>query len=428
MFMVSFLGAQCSLFGGGANNTKEPPITLTYWRPFQEKATFDPIIAAYKKVKPNVTINYRRLSPDEYQSELVNAFSLDRGPDIYAVHNDWLPTHIERLVPMPATTMSATEYASTFAQVATDDFVYGGRPYAIPLSIDTLALYYNKDHFNQANIPSPPKTWKEFSDDLKLLTKTDEHDNIVRAGATIGTARNINRSMDILSLMMLQYGTTMTNKEHTRAIFDQAAGTDTNNQANFPGINALTFYTGFASPRNADIYTWNPKLDYSLDAFAEGNASMTFNYSFNAATIKAKVPDLNFGIAPMPQLQDPSSGLAEKTNLANYWGEAVSAKSAHQQAAWDFLKFASSRAVLAEYLKTTGAPSSRRDMVNDQLQDPIVGPFASQILTAKSWYKPDATAVDNIFVQMIDSVNLGTATVEEAIKAAAQQVNLLFKQ
>lgn len=422
LFSLSFLGASC--FGPKA--PLEAPITLTYWRPFEEKSTFDPIIAAYKAIKPNVTIEYKKLKPSEYEDELINAFSLDRGPDIFAIHDYWLPKYQERLAPVPAEIMTAKQFETDFAEVATVDFVSGGQPYAMPLSIDTLALYYNKDHFNQANIPSPPKTWKEFSDDLKLLTKTDDLDNIVRAGAAIGTAKNVNRSMDILSLLMLQNGTEMTDAAHTEATFDQTAQS-TNNQAVNPGQNALEFYTNFASPRKADIYTWNPKLDYSIDAFAEGNASMMFNYSFNIKTIKAKVPDLNFGVAPMPQLSDSSTEIGAKVNLGNYWGEAVSAKSAHQKESWEFIKFLSSKEILTQYLNTTGGPTSRRDMVNEQLEDSTIGAFASQVLTAKSWYKPDATAVDNIFVQMIDSVNLGSATIQEAIKTAAQQTNQLFE-
>jgi len=48
-----------------------------------------------------------------------------------------------------------------------DDFLYQGQPYASPLSINTLALFYNRDLLNEAGIVLPPVTWEEFVNDSK---------------------------------------------------------------------------------------------------------------------------------------------------------------------------------------------------------------------------------------------------------------------
>jgi multiple sugar transport system substrate-binding protein len=427
MLSIVLVGLLFILTAQGCGNRGKPPepdpINLTYWSVFREKSDIEALITQYKALKPHVTITYRNLRFTEYESELVNGFSLDRGPDIFSIHNDWLPKYRQRLAPIPQDMMTLREYQSSFAEVATDDFVQEGQIWAVPLSIDTLALYYNKDHFNQANLPSPPENWKEFRDHVKLLTKTGSLGNFTQHGAAMGTATNINRSVDILYVLMLQNQTPMTNTERTRATFDQSIRTPAG-ETFVPGREALQFYTDFSSP-SKDVYTYNPRSDFSIDAFAQGRASMMMNYSFQAKAIRALSPDLNFDIATMPQIEG-ANNRGEKVNFANYFGEVVSNKSINQREAWEFLTWITQKQQLATFLETSNLPTSRRDMVNDQISDPDLGVFAEQILTAKSVYKPEANTVDNIFAEMISSVNLGSATVEEAVTTGARRVDALF--
>ncbi|PIP29532.1 ABC transporter substrate-binding protein, partial [Candidatus Kuenenbacteria bacterium CG23_combo_of_CG06-09_8_20_14_all_36_9] len=34
----------------------------------------------------------------------------------------------------------------------------------LPLSLDTLTLFYNRDHFNAAGLIQAPSTWQEFNE------------------------------------------------------------------------------------------------------------------------------------------------------------------------------------------------------------------------------------------------------------------------
>ena len=79
------------------------PITLNYWRVFDNQDAFQEIIANYQKIHPNVKINYRKLRYDEYEQELLEAFATDRGPDIFSIHNTWMKKYQAKnfLKPMP---------------------------------------------------------------------------------------------------------------------------------------------------------------------------------------------------------------------------------------------------------------------------------------------------------------------------------------
>jgi ABC-type glycerol-3-phosphate transport system substrate-binding protein len=67
--------------------------------------------------------------------------------------------------------------------VANDVILDDGKIYGLPLSIDTLVLFYNKDLFNNAGISQAPKYWNaEFFQDVKKLTKQDAKKGIIQIG------------------------------------------------------------------------------------------------------------------------------------------------------------------------------------------------------------------------------------------------------
>ncbi len=79
--------------------------------------------------------------------------------------------------------------------------------------------------------------------------------------------------------------------------------------------------------------------------------------------------------------------------------------------------------------RAQGVPPARRDSLGDFAADPILGVFADQVLTAKSWPRADIVATDAIFNTMIDSIVKGEATsYDEALRRAEDQLNLLLKK
>jgi len=419
------LGAGLSLLGVGCGGTKTAGpgdvINLVYWKPYTTSDQMKPLIDAFEKSHKNIKITYRTKPFDTYEQELVDSLAAGTGPDIFSIHNDWLPKHFDKIAPFPSDTYGLRDYQNDFVDVAAQDFVLDGKVYAVPLSVDTLALYYNKDILFSAGIAQPPATWQDVIADTKIITKQDTSGNITTSAISLGTSSNINRSVDILQLLMLQNGTQMTDDKHLRATFDQSVQV-ANNQSAQPGVTALTYYTDFAQP-SKEVYTWNNKQSYNIDNFIEGKTAMVLSYQYQNDVIKGRQPNLNYGIAPVPQVDANN-----KVNYANYWGEAVSANSAHQDAAFEFLKYISSKDVLTQYYAKNAVPSSRKDLVNTQLADPVLGVFATQALTAKSWYKTNSSAIEAVLADMIDDVILRAAAPANAIRDAAQQVTQLMKQ
>lgn len=416
---VMLTAQSCSLFGGGGPSGE--PVKLTWWKVFDEGSQVQPLIAEFQSAFPNVAITYVEKDIETYEDELVDALASGQGPDILTIHNDWLPKHREKLVPAPAKLLSLREFRDSFVSVAADDLIVEDRIYAVPLAMDVLALYYNKDILASAGIARPPATWQDAVNITPKITSQDSLGNFERQAIALGAADNVNRAADILGLVMLQNGSKLYSDDHQQAIFDQTIR-DSQSQNYNPGARALEFYTQFANPAKP-VYTWNNRSNNSIEAFSAGKVAMILSYAYLRDTLIEKAPFLNYGIAPVPQIQTGSA----KVNFANYWAEAVSKQSQHQDVAWQFLKFISSSDVLPKYYESRVQPSSRLEILEQQIADSEIGVFAESALSAKSFYKPDAEAVDKILVQMINDVVLRNVKPEEAVRSATQKVNLLLR-
>jgi multiple sugar transport system substrate-binding protein len=397
------------------------PAALEIWGVYDDPATFSELIKTYEKQNKCASIKYVKKDFNTYGTDLVNAFASDKAPDIFMIHNTWLPIHKDKIKELPETLMTFQNFQDTFVEVAEKDLTEDNKIYGLPLYVDTLALYYNKDYFNTAGISFPPKTWSQLIDDLEKLIKRNQSGAIDRAGISLGTSENINRSTDILALLMLQNKTKMVSDDKKFANFNKVILLEQGTY--YPGQDALRFYTDFSNPSKR-TYTWNRQMSYSIDAFVEGKTAMMINYSHHIATIKAKTPYLNFAISTMPQLDQRDYDI----NYANYWAITVSKKTKSPDEAWKFLIYLTNKENSQKYLEKTKKPVARRDLVDWQEKDLQLGVFAKQSLTARSWYQVDSGKIETIFSQAIDSVVLGTSSVGAAIDTANAQVNLLMKK
>jgi multiple sugar transport system substrate-binding protein len=286
--------------------------------------------------------------------------------------------------------------------------------YALPLSIDTLALVYNKDLFNSANIAYPPKTWDDFQTDILKLRTLDAQGNLTRAGAAIGgSAATVSNAADILSLLMLQNGTEMVTSDRSSAAFASAPGG--------AGPAAFDYYLQFANA-SSPYYTWNESMGNAVDAFAAGKTAMMFAYQADLAAIKAKAPFLNIGVAQVPQ----ATGATVAVNYPKYSGFAAT-KIGQVSAAWYFILYmATTDAVEQAYVNATGKPPALRQEVAANLNNssnPDLAVFASQTLTAKSWYEANDEKVDAIFNTAIANVLGGQANSTLALNQAQAAVS-----
>lgn len=438
--ITSGFGCQINLF----KPVKFELITLNWWGVWETNDDVGELINDFKTRHPNLTINYRKFRYEEYEAELIDALAEDRGPDLFSLPTNWLYKYQNKILPQPAAitltyqemkgklkkepvnvtktknTLTINQLQNQFVDVVYQDVIINNKIYGLPLFLDTLVLYYNRDLLNNFGIATPPQNWTDFTEATKKLTLINRDNEVVQAGAALGTAQNIPRAMDILSLLMMQNGSQMANQAR-QATFNQIPEASQDKTYN-PGLGALIFYTDFANPLK-EVYSWNNQLSNALAAFASGKLAMFFGYSYHLPQIKNLAPKLNFGLTNFPQIENAPHPF----NYANYWVATVSKKTKYPDETWGFLNYLIEKEVNKKFLEKMKRPTALRSLIDEQVANediPELKIFASQVLTAKSWYHgQEPLLAEKYFEAMIDNVINGTMTPLEALNLAVQQIN-----
>jgi ABC-type glycerol-3-phosphate transport system substrate-binding protein len=438
--VLPLIGLGCKNSGTISQESLEP-VTLEYWRVFDEPSNLSEISTNFKTLYPNTNVNIKKIRFEEFKEKFILALAEGAGPDIISVHTTWLKEYQKYISKMPeAVTMptafldgkeiriklettrmpSENDIYNNFIDTVFQDIVIDGSIYGLPLGVDTLVLYYNRAMLNQASIPFPPSTWTEFKEQVKLLTIQNSAGKIVQAGTSLGGANNINRAPDILSVLMMQNGTQMTN--NTSVTFNQVPATIEGETEIAPGRDALRFYTDFASPAK-EIYTWNEEMPEALDAFANQQTAFFFGYSYHLPLIRSLGGDIDIGVAKLPQINTD----ANQSNIANYWVESVTNQSKHKNEAWAFVNFATSQKNVESFLNSSNKPTALRGLISTQIANQDLAPFASQLLTSRTWYHGrDAQAMEEAMRVMIEDVVKGVKLPDEAINEAVASINLTY--
>jgi ABC-type glycerol-3-phosphate transport system substrate-binding protein len=396
----------------------EQEVTLTWWGLWEDQTIVAPLITEYEGTHPKVKITYVKQSPQDYRERLTSALATETGPDIFRFHNSWVPMFKNELDKMPASVMTAAEYAEIYYPVVSSDLASGTGLVGIPLGYDALTMYINEDIFASAG-KALPTTWDDLRQTAIELTIKDDRGIITQAGVSLGKTENVDHWPEILALMMLQNGANLSKPTNKLA------------------EDALVFYTVFASADGV----WDETLPPSTVAFAGGKVAIYFGPSWRAFEIKQQNPDLNFRTYSLPQLPKASSSQSD-VSYATYWVEGVWTRSQEKEAAWEFLKFLSSRSSLekmyqnAAQTRTFGEPYPRTEMQELLVTDPIVGSIISQAPDAQSWFLQSRTfdgptginsQINKYYEDAINAVNSGVRA-DRALETVASGVSQILSQ
>lgn len=353
--------------------------TITYWGLWESEEVMRPLLDEFEKSHPNIKVEYRMQSPREYRERLQSALNQQSGPDVFRIHNTWVPMFKNNLAAIPSSVMSSEEFTKGYFPSAVTQLKSGNDYLGIPLEYDGIAMYIN-DSLLASHGLSVPRNWEELRTSAVTMSECVSNDGtckpgskILISGVALGTTENIDHWQDIIAVLMLQNNVNLNNlgSPSTKAAED-----------------VFEFFTSFINP----LGIWDANLPQSTEFFANGKVGIYFAPSWRYFDIKAINPSLQFSVHPLPQLPvDPARNEAP-ISYASYWLEGVNKDSSHAQAAWELLAYLSSPEVLQKFhnLAATagnrafGEPYPRPDMI-ESLSEPAKT-FAAQGLISKSWY------------------------------------------
>jgi len=417
-----------TLFKNGMGDNQ---IILKYWGLWEEESVMRGVIADFESKNPNIKIEYKKNQLTGYagrlNGRLLKSGEMQDVPDIFRIHNTWIPMFRDKLAPVPKDSVVKIELDSDFFEVYKEDLIEGGEYLSIPLMYDGLVMFYNPEILNKFQVVVP-NNWWDLKKSAVKMTEKDDSGKIKIAGAAIGVIENVDHWSDIVGLMMKQNGVNL-----------KTISTD--NEKKLKDV--LDFYTLFKT----NDKVWDESLPNSTQYFASGNLAFYFGPSWRIFDIQALNPNLKFEIASMPQLPTTSSiptdkigAEAELTNIhwASYWTEGVNNKSKYQKEAWKFLEYLSSVEVLEKNYKAASLTRSfgpiypRKSMVEKISSNPKIKSFVDTANNASSWYLASNTDDDAVNTEMqkyfgdaINSILIGNKTSEEAVGTLINGVSQL---
>lgn len=396
----------------GFKSSRPDAVSLEIWGFRNDERTWRETIDRFESAYPHISVAYRRIDESIYENTLLNRLAEGTGPDVFMLKNSWLFGERDKIFPLPQSAFQFTprDLQTLFVDAASRELTdEDGNILGIPLSMDSLALFYNKDMFNAAGIPEAPKTWDDTVGISRSLTKIDSSGNVERAGIALGTSKNVEHAFEIISALALQNGNTF---------FDSRSGAL---DIGIPAADALDFYISFAD-RAKQNFSWTAALPSSLDAFAEGKAAMAFGFLDDIKRIRAKNPHINLGIAPLPQLKDSQKHIT----FARYPFFTVSKLSWNRGSAWQFILFAAGKEQAKIFLEKTKEAPARRDLITTRPSVPELEVFHRQSLIAESWSIPNEQATRRLFENAIDDAVSKKTTAKGAIDTLRDQLELLL--
>ena len=385
--------------------------TLVIWGSRDKPELWRTVADAYRTQEvESATIEYVKKDPGTYEAELLNALAAGRGPDIFLLSDPELERHRDKIAPLDEGLFGyrKRDLKNIFADGAIDVISdASGSLFGTPLSFDTLALFFNRDHLNAANIPAPPGTWEELVERASVLTKLSSVGGIQHSGIALGTASNVEHAGDILAALMYQSGGRFVDSASGRSAIVSPAS-----------ASAVALYTSFADTTRRS-YSWNAFFASSLRAFADGETSMAIGYAADVPTVAAVNPQLNFDVALFPQpVQAQTPITVGRLEIAT-----VSRNSNEQEQAWRFLLWLQSKDVQKTYSDAVGLPSPRRDLVNSKPPQEYLTPFYDQVLRARALPVVLGGSLRDTLTDIIDGVTTRRFSIDAALSHAEGEIN-----
>lgn len=385
---------------------------LVVWG-FDESKIFNEIATKFTEQNSGAGITYRQKTLENFEEELLNAIARGESPDVFVLPSTNLKKFLDKISSAPPLLITEREIQQQYVNSAVQFLTPKKEVYGIPLYADTLVLYWNKDLFTNDAIALPPKTWDEFLEISRKLTKKDSSGKILVSGSALGRAKNIKYAPEILTALFLQSGENIIDYSDKLVLGDEIRAGETRIR---PAESALRFFSEFSDPQKAS-YSWSASFPEAKEMFISGRLAMYIGKSSEFAELGKKNPHLNFAVANLPSLD------GKRTTYGNLFAGVVPKASRNYVPAWAFIKFWAQKDNSKLYSDLKNDASPRRDLFSSYQSSPTRAVFAESILSLDFWKNPDPTKTNKIFFDLIEEVATGQSTLRNAIAKAKAKIN-----
>ena len=357
----------------------------------------------------SIKVTYVKKDENSFDADFVEALADGIGPDIVLLREDSVYKNRNRLLTIPFENYSERNFKDRFIQEG-EMFLNPDGVIGLPFIVDPLVMYWNRDMFSNNLVSQTPKYWDEIYALIDKMTKRDNSANILQSAIAFGEWRNITSAKEVVSLVLLQAGTPITQRS------GQVVTSVLNSTFNYPvapSQSAISFYTQFSNP-TSPTYTWNRSLPSALNFFLSGNLGMYIGFASEIFGIQQKNSNLNFDVTNVPQIRNAS----KKVDFARMYALSIVKQSTQIAGAFITINALTEPGALKALEAVTNLPPVRRDMLAERPTDAFRTIFYDSALISRSWIDPNALASANTFRDMIESITSGRTRISEALTRA----------
>jgi len=365
----------------------------------------------------DLSVSYSQKDPRTYDKELLEAFASNNTPDIFMLPSDLILKYRNKVTPIPYIMYPAETYKRTFIQEA-EIYMNTEGILAVPVTVDPIVMYYNRDMLQSAGIAHPPVFWDELKDIMSKIVKKDNAGNISKSAISFGQFSNVNHAKDILSMLLFQINNSIVNIDTTGKPVSVLGYSDAKS---IPPSEVLNFFGGFTDPSNF-LYSWNKSMPNSLDAFASGDLAFYFGYTSELPLIQSQNPNLNFDVVIVPQIRNSTKVTTGRINAL-----ALSRLSKNVTASYYVIGQLTSPEINQQISNTLSLPPVLRDLLAKKPASPsYASVFYDSALISRGWLDPSSEKTDKIFKDLVENIASNRYDANESISKANTELNLLL--
>ncbi len=298
------------------------------------------------------------------------------------------------------------KYLADFFPAFLSDLRSEGKIWAIPFQRSTPILYYNKDLFRKAGLDpnKPPTTWEELQAAAQKATLKNAQGQVTSWGLTIPD------DIWLAMCFIYQNGGRVSSADFKKAYLGEK-----------PTIEAVQFWTDLANKYK--VMPRHRTFPISVQDFAAGNTAMLIHSTGNLRFVSDSAK-FEWGTAFLPTHKKRAVAIGG----AGFYIFKKASKE-KQEAAWQFIKFATSPEMQARWNIGSGYIATRKS----SFELPIMKEYTAklpQALVARDqipYALPEMSTHDNwkmrnIFVTTFQEILDEKYTPEEGMKKAQAEI------
>ncbi|AFH63009.1 ABC transporter substrate-binding protein [Paenibacillus mucilaginosus K02] len=370
----------------------EAGASLTIW---EEKSEFDflqPVLNAFE-AKFGVSVTVEEVPSPDQANKLANDGPANLAADVVLLPHDRLGDVASANLVLPNDVLEERT-RQTKLDTAVKAVTFDGILYGYPKSIETYALYYNKDLVKQA-----PRTWEEIAEFARTF-----NDPSTNRYAVMWENKSLYYNYPfITALGGYVYG---------------KSGTDPMDIGlNHPkAVEGMTYFQSLKSI--LPVQTADVTYDVKTQLFQQGKLAFNIDGPWSVGSFRNHV---SFGVAPLPQLPGGKNSIS----FSGIRGYYVNSYTKYPNASKLLADFLTNKENALANFKTTGSITAHKEAAEDPLlkQDPIVSGFLEQF--GHSDPMPSLPEMANVWAPMeaaISAIWNDKADVRASLDKAVQTI------